>query len=202
MEKFVNLKARLNNWLAETCECVTPCCKPTIRVLKLDAPQSKEDRQRGHWSFSSLRALLPLHQTQENTTTSVGYGMREQTKLSMFLGLLDKRMQFIERMVLIISALALPAQTVTFAYISVAVIIALIQSFMVLYDYNGKPRKKIARGVAKFVNLKARLNNWLAETCECVTPCCKPTIRVLKLDAPQSKEDRQRGHWSFSSLRA
>ena len=196
------MKARLNNWLAEIVECVTPCCKPTIRGLKLNAPQSKEDRQRGYWSSSSLRALLPLRQTQENTTTSAGYGMREQTTLLIFLGLLDNGMQFSERIVLINSALAPTAHDVTYIYIFVAVAIALIQLVMLLCTYSGKLRNKIARSVAKFGNLKARLNNWLAEIVECVTPCCKPTIRGLKLNAPQSKEDRQRGYWSFSSLRA
>ncbi|WP_426223825.1 hypothetical protein, partial [Psychrobacter sp. DWR1-2-3] len=113
--------------------------------------------------------------------------MREQTTLLIFLGLLDNGMQFSERIVLINSALAPTAHGVTYIYIFVAVAITLIQLVMLLYTYSGKLRNKIARSVAKFENLKARLNNWLAEIVECVTPCCKPTIRVLKLNAPQSK---------------
>jgi len=193
--KFI---ASLSNWLVENSDCVTRFCLPTIRVLKLDEPKSKDYRHRGYWSCSRLRALLPLRQTQENTTKSTVERMREQTKS---IKLFEYGMQFSERIVLITSAIAPAALYVTNIYIFVAIMIALIQVAMILCN-SGILRYKFARRVTKFVKFIASLSNWLVENSDCVTRFCLPTIRVLKLDEPKSKDYRHRGYWSCSRLRA
>ena len=186
--------------LAQTFELVIPCCISSIRVLKLTKPQSKEARLSA-WSFSILCALLPLRQTQEETTEPTEHGMTEQVKTSKFLNSLDNWLQFSERIVLIIGAIAPTVCQFTNIYIFVAVTIAILQITMVIYKYSGILCIKIARGVRILENLTDSLTYKLAQTFELVIPCCISSIRVLKLTKPQSKEARLSA-WSFSILRA